>query len=447
VFTPGRRTQQRDKPQPVADSLPKSGSPSAFIGVYLRFHFLFRVIRGARIRGRRAKPLPGVPLCISLRDIMDSFPIPPNFSQPPPISPPPVITPPGQSPPRRRGRGWMIFALVLLVLLGVSMLLNVGQWASNVVSVPGVRTRQAGPRLDEVLLEDNNGRNKLAVIDINGIITSRVTDQGGFSLVDLIKAQLDRAKDDERVKAVVLRVDSPGGEVLASDEIYRYLVDFQTNSGKPVITSMGDLAASGGYYVSSASRWIVANDLTITGSIGVILHTWNYRSLMNKVGLQPEVYKSGKFKDMLSGERSPDQIPPEERAMVQGLIDQTFSRFKEVVAEGRDRAHRKNQNQGKTLAGEWKDYADGRVLSGTQAYDLGFVDGLGNFRDAVSQAKKLAGIRGDANLIQYRQRYDFSDLFRLFGKSQAPVIKVDLGMDEPKLEAGRLYFLCPTFVR
>jgi protease-4 len=378
---------------------------------------------------------------------MDNDQNPPGFPQPPPLSSPPVIVPPSQpAAPRRRGRGWMILALVLLLLLGFSVLMNVGQWAGGVVSVSGVHARQGGPRLDEVMLEDNDGRGKVVVIDIDGIISGRIVDQGGFSMVDVIKAQLNRAKEDDRVKAVILRVDSPGGEVLASDEIYRHLVDFQKECGKPVITSMGNLGASGAYYVASSSRWIVANDLTITGSIGVIMHSWNYRTLMNKVGLRPEVYKSGKFKDMLSGERAPEEIPPEERAMVQALIDQTYARFKEIVAEGRDRAHAKNKGQGKDLASDWKDYADGRVLSGTQAYDLGFVDELGNFRDAVDRAKKLAGVTGDVNLIQYRQRYDISDLFRMFGKSQPPVVRVDLGMDMPKLEVGQLYFLSPTFL-
>jgi protease-4 len=341
----------------------------------------------------------------------------------------------------------MVLAIVLLALLGLSVLSNLSHWAHGLVTMGGGRGRLAGPKLDEVLIEDNDASVKLAVIDVNGIITSRVADQGGYTMVDIMRAQLDRAKDDTKVKAVLLRVDSPGGEVLASDEIYRLLTGFQKESGKPVITSMGNLAASGGYYVSSASRWIVANELTITGSIGVIMHTWNYRTLMNKVGLLPEVYKSGKYKDMLSGERKPDEIPPEERAMVQGLIDETYARFKTVVAEGRDAAHSKNQAQGKLLASDWKDYADGRVLSGSQAYDLGFVDELGDFRDAINRAKKIAGMPRDANLIQYRQRYDLSDVFRLFGKTKAPVIKVDLGMDIPKLDAGCLYFLCPTFVR
>lgn len=341
----------------------------------------------------------------------------------------------------------MIFALVLLVLLVFSVIMNLGQWAGSLISVSGTHERIAGPRLDEVVIEDNGARNKLAVVDLDGIISDRAADASGYNMVDVIKAELDRAKADDRVKAVLLRVDSPGGEVLASDQIYRDLVRFQKESGKPVITSMGNLAASGGYYVSSASRWIVANDLTITGSIGVILHTWNYRGLMDKVGLVPEVYKSGKYKDMLSGERKPDQIPPEERAMVQSLIDQTYDRFKQVVAEGRGHAHKENKDEGKALAKDWKEYADGRVLSGTQAYNLGFVDEVGTFRDAVKEAKKLAGVRGEVNLVQYQQRRDLADLFRLFGKSRTPVIKVDLGMDIPKIEAGRLYYLCPTFLQ
>ncbi len=341
----------------------------------------------------------------------------------------------------------MILALVLLVFLGISMLLNFGQLAGG-LGVKGTHNRIAGPRLDEAILEDNDASQKIVVIDIDGIITSRAMDQSGFTMVDLIKTQLERAKDDSKVKAVVLRVDSPGGEVLASDEIYRVISDFQKESKIPVVASMGNLAASGGYYISAPCRWIVANELTITGSIGVIMHTWNYRGLMNKVGLTPQVYKSGRFKDMLSGERNLDEVPAEERAMVQSLIDETYGRFKEVVAEGRGQAHRLNKDQGKALADDWADYADGRVLSGTQAHELGFVDALGNFQDAVKKAAELGRI-GDAknaNLIRYQQRHDLSDFFNLFGKSEARVIKVDLGMDTPKLQAGQLYFLAPTFM-
>ncbi len=346
----------------------------------------------------------------------------------------------------------MIFALILLVLLVISMLFNIGNFASSLVRGKPAYTHTVGPRLEEVLTEDNDSSMKVAVIEISGIITSRIIDQGGYSMVDLIKAQLKRADEDHKVKAVLLKVDSPGGEVLASDEIYRAISDFQGKAHKPVVAAMGNLAASGGYYVSAPCQWIVANDLTITGSIGVILHSWNYRGLMDKVGLRPQTYKSGKFKDMLSGERDPDrEIPDEERKMVQNLIDETYHKFQGVVSEGRKQAWDKNKassdpkDKGRPLAKDWKDYADGRVLSGSEAQQLGFVDELGNFEDAFKRARKLAGI-GSANLIEYQQRFDISDIFRLFGKSQAPVVKVDVGVEMPKLQAGQLYFLSPTFL-
>jgi protease-4 len=334
----------------------------------------------------------------------------------------------------------MILAFVLLALLVLSMLTNFGQ-----LTAKAARGNTIGPRLDEALLENNRSSDKIAVIDIDGVITGNAVDQEGSTMVDLIRAQLELARKDDDVKAVILRVDSPGGEVLASDDIYRAITDFQDRSGKAVIASMGNLAASGGYYISSPCRWIVANELTITGSIGVIMHTWNYRGLMTKVGLDPVVYKSGKFKDMLSGERDPGEIPPEERAMVQSLIDETYSKFKKVVDTGRKDAHEKNKTAGKALADNWQDYADGRILSGTQALELGFVDELGTFQDAVKRARRIAGIK-NANLVKYQQRYELGDLLHIFGKSEAPVVKVDLGMEAPKLQAGRLYFLSPTFL-
>jgi protease IV len=345
----------------------------------------------------------------------------------------------------------MIIAIILFVLLAFSFLSNLGHYARNFFSSGGKHIHSSGPRLEEVIVEDNEALDKIAVVDIEGIITSRVVDGGGYNLVDVVKAQLKRSEDDARVKAVILKVDSPGGEVLASDEIYRLLTDFQKDAKKPIVASMGNLAASGGYYVSSPCQWIVANELTITGSIGVIMHGWNYRGLMDKVGLSPEVYKSGKFKDMLSGERKPEDITPEERAMVQHLIDETYAKFKQVVQDGRSTARQKNKGnteKGRALAEDWAKYADGRVLSGKEAYDLGFVDQLGNFQDAVKRAKILAGLGGTSsvNLIQFQQRYDLGDFLRMFGKSQAPpVVKVDLGVEPPKLQVGQMYFLAPMF--
>jgi protease-4 len=371
---------------------------------------------------------------------------------PPPLTPPPIIAPP-PPPKSRKSRGWMIFAVILSVLLFISLFGNFTQFVSHVLNFNrGFSTssygyaHEVGPRLEECILKNNDATAKIAVITVDGIITGHAVNQAGNSMVEVIKAQLDRAKKDNKVKAVLLKVDSPGGEVMASDEINKAIADFQTGKhGKPVICSMGSLAASGGYYISAPCRWIVANNLTITGSIGVLLHTWNYRGLMDKVGLAPVTYKSGKFKDMLSGDRSTNEIPVEERAMVQGLIDETYQQFKSIVADGRKTAYEKNKKEGRALVDDWTNYADGRVFSGSQAYKLGFVDQLGDFDKAVEQAEKIAGI-ANANLIEYRERYDISDFFRMFGQSEsARNIKLDLGMEFPKLRAGELYFLSPTF--
>jgi len=192
----------------------------------------------------------------------------------------------------------MIFAIVLLLMLGFSWLIIIALGVSRTFGGGlnrGFKTgssRDLGPKLEECVLEDNNARNKIAVIAVNGTITSDSADPAGNSLVDVIKAQLDRAKDDSRVKAVILKVDSPGGEVLASDDINKAITKFQSDEpgepgnpmrrGKPVICSMGNLAASGGYYISAPCRWIEANQLTLTGSIGVIMEGLNYRGLMDK---------------------------------------------------------------------------------------------------------------------------------------------------------------------
>src|SRR6266404_1750803 len=257
---------------------------------------------------------------------------------PPPIippNPPPLMSPPNPPRPPRKGSGWMKVAVVLGVLLAVSMLSNFRHLVHGLTD-RAKAGRQPREHLEEVIFENNHSKNKIAVLDVTGIISSEPLDRNGNNLVDLISDQLRLAGDDDAVKAVVLKVDSPGGEVLASDDIYHSLADFEKDYKKPVVASMGGLAASGGYYVSAPCRWIVANELTITGSIGVIMHSYNYRGLLNKVGVRPEVFKSGKFKDMLSGEKDEEDILPEEKQMVQSLIDETFERFKKVVAEGRE---------------------------------------------------------------------------------------------------------------
>ncbi len=355
----------------------------------------------------------------------------------------------------------MILCIVLTILLGFAGLVIIGQSLTRSLNFNhGFKTanaREVGPKLDECVLEENSSHNKIAVITVDGIISSHEADEAGNNLVDVIKAQLDRAADDDRVKAVILKVDSPGGEVMASDQIYKAIESFQlddndehgkvAHKGKPVICSMGSLAASGGYYISAPCRWIVADELTLTGSIGVIMHGINYRGLMDKVGIAPMTFKSGKFKDMLSPDRATNEIPAEEHDMMQALINETYEKFKGIVADGRDTAHdlnkkeSKKEDQGKALAENWQDFADGRVMSGTQAFDLGLVDELGDFDNAVDRALTIAHIKS-ANLVEYRERYDFGNFLSMFGQnSQAKDIKLDLGLAMPKLRPGCLYYL------
>jgi protease-4 len=373
----------------------------------------------------------------------DSFSAP---GAPPPMPPPPpVIT---ALPPKPcKSRGWMIAAIILIVILCFSLFINFTQFVSHVMRFPSnfgtTPETEAGPQLQESILKENHSDNKIAVISVNGIIASQDTDESGNNMVDVIKAELEAAKKDSSVRAVILKVDSPGGEVLAADDIYRAIKKFQSTSSKPVICSMGALAASGGYYISAPCRWIVANELTLTGSIGVIMETVNYRGLMDKIGVEPYVFKSGKYKDMLSGMRETNEIPAGEHDMVQDLVIQTYDKFKGVVASGRDAAHEKNKDEGQPLADDWANYADGRVLSGDQALKLGLVDELGDFQDAVERTKKIAGIE-NANLIEYHEVYDISHLLSLFGQSSQAAragLKLDLGVAMPQLRYGQLYFL------
>ena len=297
-----------------------------------------------------------------------------------------------------------------------------------------------GSSYDEVILRNNHSDHKIAVIDLSGLIASFSVDASGHNMIESLRHQFEWANNDDDVKAILFRINSPGGEVLASDKI----ADIVRESKKPVISVMGALAASGGYYVAAPSDWIVAHELTITGSIGVIMSGYSIRNLMDKVGVQPIVFKSGKHKDMLSLGKREEDITPEERKIVQDMIDETFERFKKIVQEGRDMDNRDTED-GESLEEDWESFADGRILSGNMALAQGFVDELGDLDTGYERALSLKGI-SDANLTQYRQPINLANLFSLFGKSEAKEIKIDLGVDIPKLKAGRLYFLSPTLL-
>jgi protease-4 len=244
-------------------------------------------------------------------------------------------------------------------------------------------------------------------------------------MVDDMRAALQQARDDSRVKAIVLEIDSPGGEVTASDAIYSALV--KVRARKPVVVYMDSLAASGGYYVSCGGKFLMASDTTITGSIGVIIQTLNYEQLFNKVGLASVVFKSGKFKDMLNGARP---ITPEERELVQSFIMKTYDKFLGIVAKERNLPADLLRNT----------IADGRILSGKDAFEHKLIDGLGELEDAFGKAKEL-GNAPDAKVVKYGPPFTLSRFFRIFTETES---KIELTLPKqliPQLESGRAYFL------
>ena len=210
--------------------------------------------------------------------------------------------------------------------------------------------------------------------------------------------ELKEYRSSDSVKAILLRIDSPGGAVAPSQEIYQEVKKIRDEGKKKIVTSMGSVAASGGYYIASASDKIVANPGSITGSIGVILELANISGLMKKVGVESVIVKSGKYKDIGSMFRS---MTPEERELIQGVIDDTHDQFIEAVAEGR------GMEKEKVIL-----IADGRVFTGRQAQKLGLVDEIGNMQDAIKITAKLAGIKGKPDLLEKKKRFSIIDMIR-----------------------------------
>lgn len=246
-------------------------------------------------------------------------------------------------------------------------------------------------------------RERIGVIPIEGAITDSHP----------IVSQLVEFKKDGRIKAIILRVNSPGGGVAPSQEIYREVR--KTITTKKVIVSMGSLAASGGYYIASAADKIVANPGTLTGSIGVIMEFIQVEELLNKLGIGLEVLKSGEFKDIGSPHR---KMSEREKELVRGLIMDIQKQFVEAVARGRNLS-----------VDKVKEIADGRILSGAQSKELGLVDQLGNFEDAVDLAKRLAGIKGEVTLVYPKKSrgrlWDllFQDAAKIFYQSLRDILK------------------------
>jgi len=258
----------------------------------------------------------------------------------------------------------------LIVLAGLAVLFFVATYSSTVM--------QSGGFLD----------NRIALIKIEGVIVDST---------DTIE-ELRRYKESTGVKAIILRINSPGGGVVPSQEIYEEVKKIREEGKKKVVVSMGTVAASGGYYIASASNRIVANPGTLTGSIGVIMELANVEGLFKKIGVESVVIKSGRNKDVGSPFR---KMLPEERAILQRLMDDVHTQFIQAVAAGRG-----------LTEDRVREMADGSVFTGRQAKELGLVDEIGNFQDTVRLTADIVGIKGEPRIVEARKRSSFLNLLR-----------------------------------
>lgn len=312
--------------------------------------------------------------------------------------------PPLPSEPRGRSKSraallWII--VVLGVTLGISLLINAGLSKAmkkhfSLRKVTPERAVDEYPDLKEIW-SYGDGEAKVARIAVEGLIL-RDVEKGLFAtplnMVDAVLAQIRAAKADTDVRGIILEVDSPGGGITASDEIYRALVDFRlSDTGRVVVVFMRDLAASGGYYVSMGGNWLIAQPTTVLGSIGVIMQTLNLKGLSEKLGITDVTIKSGRNKDLLNPFTDVD---PAQRALLQEMIDAMFEHFLGVVAENRPHIP---EDRLRALA-------DGRLFVAQQALELGLVDEIGYWEDAIARAAALLDVPS-VKVIRYEQHVDF----------------------------------------
>lgn len=245
------------------------------------------------------------------------------------------------------------------------------------------------------------GNAKIIQLFVNGVISGERNAAGIPTNTEILREQLRYAEEDENVKALVLRIDSPGGEVVATDEIYNRLLRFKQVRNIPIVVSMGSTAASGGYYLATAADTIFANPNTLTGSLGVIFNLINYSEAANKLGIHQYAIKSGRFKDIGSPTRP---VTAQEQQIFQTLVNESYHKFVDVIVKGR------NLSRERVL-----EIADGRVYSGEQAKQLGLIDKFGDLEEATQHALSLSGEQ-TATVVRYSDQISFSKL--LFSMKQ-----------------------------
>jgi protease IV len=342
---------------------------------------------------------------------------------------------------KRSGCLWAFIAILICgaaILVFVLLLVLLGQASGG--SSLGALTQPAGPAVAESLLREGTGKEKVVVIPVHGVIMGR--NGGGMlaseaAISDDLVSMIKQAAKDPDVVALVLDLNTPGGEVTATDEVYHALMEARFGNGRdqpqtlPVIACMRSVAASGGYYLAAAASHIVANRLTWTGSIGVLIPGYDYHVLLNeKLGIFPEYYKSGELKDMLNGGRERTE---NERVVAQELVNEAFEEFATIVATGRQLPLEKVKAAG---------IGDARIMTGSQALARGLVDELGYPEDAWNKAALLAG-HPEANITQYHLQESLLSIL-MHARSPQPPSVASLANGLPQgVHAGRLYYLCP----
>jgi protease-4 len=325
---------------------------------------------------------------------------------------------PPSSPPRSRGAWWL---LLLFVFLGTPLIYVIG-FVSGLVGSAGMGSESTLQESYHSL--SKTAGNKVAIIAVEGTIL----DGEGY-----VKQQIDRVREDKAVKAVVVRIDSPGGTVTGSDYIHHHLVELAKERQLPMVVSMGGMAASGGYYVAMAvgdtENTIFAEPTTWTGSIGVIIPHYDFSGLMERFNVAEDSIKSHPLKQMGSPTRP---MTEQERAIMQALVDDSFSRFKEIIKSGRPHFRENSE----ALDG----LATGQVFTTSQAIAGKLVDKEGYIEEAIDRAIELAALnKDDVKVIEYERPFSFSDLLLASQGSEPAGVDLSALLE---LTAPKAYYLC-----
>jgi protease-4 len=278
------------------------------------------------------------------------------------------------------------------ILLGISIVINSAFAIFQTDMDAGLAglMAPAGSGYTEYVLEEGNMDSRIAVLTVEGVIqdtgdASPLFGSSGYNH-NFFMDQLEQVKMDDTVKAIMLKVNSPGGGVVESAEIYDKIKEIQDETKKPIYVSMGATAASGGYYISAPAEKIFVNEETLTGSIGVIMESVNYGELAERYGIDFVTIKSGPFKDIMSPTRD---MTEDERKLLQGMLNESYESFVDIIEEGRGMSEK-----------EVKEFADGRIMSGRQAVEIGIADDFGFEEDVIADLRKDFDL-GDAEVFEY----------------------------------------------